>query len=141
MNFQELMQEEFPAISFEKHGVKVEVSWIGEGISGDYDPDDPADKPLLRFDIYSRRDRGSEATVGEWEQVEDASYCTQMPAMLLFTHREEMLAWAESVWDEVWEAITSGDSVKRTCESLSWDGVEQFPGRYCRIISCKFHRR
>ena len=135
MNFQELMQGEFPAISFEKHGVKVEVDWLGEGGSGDYDPDDPEDTPVLRFDVYSRKDRG------DWEQVEDASYCTAMPAMLLFTHRDEILGWAESVWNEVWEAITSGDSVKRTCESLSWDGAEQFPNRYCRIISCKFPRR
>ena len=52
--------------------VKVEWAYIGEGYNGDYDPSDPDDVELLRFYVYHIDD-------GEWVEVEDASYCTNMP--------------------------------------------------------------
>lgn len=54
---------------------KIRVEWcnLGEGWCGDYNPDDPEDENLLRFDVYIKWN-------GEWETVEDASYCTRMPA-------------------------------------------------------------
>ena len=87
------------------------VQWvdIGEGNSGDYNPDDPDDVALLRFDIM-RRDED-----GEWGQVQDGSYCTQMPvdtpAPLLRKALEHILA-----------QIMKAGSVKRRAEELSWIG-------------------
>ncbi len=53
----------------------VRVSWaaLGEGLDGDYDPSDPGDVELLRFDFHGRHR-------GVWLTALDASYCTQVPA-------------------------------------------------------------
>ena len=53
--------------------LKLELQNIGEGLAGDYDPNDPNDVPLLRF-YLSRR------THGDWEEVESASRCTMIDA-------------------------------------------------------------
>ena len=45
---------------------------IGEGLSGDYDPNDPDDRRLLRFDVYER-------VAGQWWPVDGGSYCTGLP--------------------------------------------------------------
>jgi hypothetical protein len=83
---------------------------IGEGLSGDYDPDDPTDTPLLRFSIDERND------VGEWCDVNNASYCTQLPA----TINEAMGQYAlDYIIQNVANPITSGTH-KRICEKLSW---------------------
>ena len=54
---------------------KVEFDYIGEGMSGDYDPDDPNDSPLLRFYV-SKIDYSTK----EWEVVDGGSYCTYVDA-------------------------------------------------------------
>ena len=64
-------------------GRKGEWIDIGEGWSGDYNPDDPTDTPLLRFDVLElTKVEGlfSDSPELEWEVLDDASYCTQMPA-------------------------------------------------------------
>lgn len=62
---------------------KLRVDWYnaGEGICGDYNPDDPDDVNYLRFDVYCRpQDEDSMEAIDGWIAVEDASYCTLMPA-------------------------------------------------------------
>lgn len=55
-------------------GRTVRVDWVnlGEGYNGDYNPNDPEDQKLLRFDVYKWDD-------DDWRLIEDASYCTCMP--------------------------------------------------------------
>jgi hypothetical protein len=53
--------------------VRIEFSALGEGLDGDYDPADPEDVELLRFDFYGLLDGASLTAL-------DASYCTQVPA-------------------------------------------------------------
>lgn len=66
------MDEETP-VSIDNDKIRVDWYDAGEGLSGDYNPEDPDDIHLLRFDVYKK--------VGEdWEEVEDASYCTRMPS-------------------------------------------------------------
>lgn len=48
---------------------RVVAEYIGEGYSGDYDEEDPDDKPLMRYDFFRQ---------GEEEEAVD-SYCTLMP--------------------------------------------------------------
>lgn len=54
--------------------LRLELTYIGEGLTGDYDPDDHCDVPLLRF--YIQRYVGE----GEWSDIEGGSYCTLIPA-------------------------------------------------------------
>ncbi len=98
----------------ESDGVRVEIEDIGEGISGDYDENDPEDIPLVRFYI-------SCLVNGEWEELEDASYCTQLPATL----DENLLKVAtDIILEEVKDRILEGHSIKKICERLSWIGEE-----------------
>jgi len=54
---------------------KIEFDYIGEGLSGDYDPDDPNDRPLLRFYVSK-----VDFATNEWEMVDGGSYCTYVDA-------------------------------------------------------------
>ncbi len=65
--------------------VKVEWSELGEGWGGDYDPHDPDDIELLRFDFYA-------LIASEWVTVSDASYCTQVPVATSPEVRQTLLA-------------------------------------------------
>jgi len=59
------------------------VDWYNadEGLCGDYDPDDPDDINLLRFDVYVMREPEAwDDSDDGWRAVEDSSYCTNMPA-------------------------------------------------------------
>jgi len=95
-------------------GKEVLVEWsnLGEGIEGDYNPDDPDDVALLRFDI-SVKNKDDE----EWEAVDDSSYCTQVPVE---TEEKILKAGLEMIMDEVFEAVVEGHSIKRACEQMSW---------------------
>ncbi len=109
-----------------KGNVKVELSCIGEGICGDYNPADPDDVELLRFSVLGR-----ESEKDEWFDIENASYCTALPARADDVTQSKALAF---IMDKVYEKVVDGDSVKRICEQLSHineadfgdDGVESF---------------
>ena len=85
---------------------RVEFEDIGEGLSGDYDPTDPDDQPLLRFTTERRND------AGEWEEVPDGSYCTLLPTD---TAHEALARAAEPILDALEQP-----SPKRRLEELSW---------------------
>jgi len=97
----------FKDVSYTKGGVRVEIEYIGEGFSGDYDPENPEDKPLLRFNVMHRVGR-------EWDQDSDGSFCTQVPATI---SQEEAKRLARHIWQK---AQKPKESLKRTCERLSW---------------------
>lgn len=87
--------------------------YIGEGWSGDYDPEDPEDIPLLRFSV----DRHVDSEFLEWEGMDNASYCTRMP---IDSNREHLERGLNIVLDEVIDAEENGKSYKRELERLSW---------------------
>ena len=95
---------------------KVKVEWVqlGEGISGDYDADDPDDVELLRFDVSKKVGR-------EWKAVDDASYCTQVPVSATEGQRAELL---KSIMHFVHDPVTAGSSIKKCCEELSWISLD-----------------
>lgn len=81
---------------------------IGEGWDGNYNPSNPDDTPLLRFDTY--RKNGD-----EWEPIDDGSYCTAMPVdtpdNILLRALELIVADLNAVVDL---------NPKRALEGLSW---------------------
>lgn len=98
--------------------VMVEWENIGEGYRGDYNPDDPFDMNLLRFSVY----------LGEnccWEPVDDASYCTLMPAT---ADIETLKRAARFLAKEYGEALNDDPftSVKKMGETLSWIAPDWF---------------
>ena len=93
-----------------KGNVKIELSHQGEGWDGDYDNKDPNDTPLLRFDV-------SVMDNGEWVEVENASYCTQLSEKETEETKKKALIY---LMDYLYEPVSTGTSVKRLCQKLSW---------------------
>lgn len=98
----------------------VKVEWIdlGEGIQGDYDESNPEDVHLLRFDVSVLKD-------GSWQAVDDASYCTNMPA----DTDEKILKKAVAYLAKEYANVLGDDlyaSVKKLGESLSWISPDWF---------------
>ena len=98
----------------------IRVEWYndGEGWCGDYNPEDPEDQNLLRFDVSIKRD-------GKWQEVEDASYCTRMPAD---TYPDILKAALRMLLKEYTEALRSNPecSVKKLGEAMSWISPDWF---------------
>ena len=94
---------------------KAEWAYIGEGIQGEYSGR-PDDEQLLRFYFYVDNGNG-------WEEVEDASCCTNMP---LNSDRDLLESSLEHIFTELVGAVDGGYSVKKTAEGLSWLAPEDF---------------
>jgi hypothetical protein len=90
----------------------VRVSWVDldEGWNGYYDPDDPEDERLLRFDIDKFED-------GLWSPVDDSSYCTRVS---ITTRKSKLYKLLNVIMEEVFDDIQSGISIKKKCKRLSW---------------------
>ena len=98
--------------------VKVEWTDCNEGLSGDYNAENPEDVHLLRFDVYVVRD-------GSWVAVDDASYCTQMPA----DTDMDILKRAVKYLAKEYADVLSSDpdtSVKKLGERMSWIAPDWF---------------
>ena len=99
-------------------GKKVRADWYraGEGFCGDYNPNNPDDEELLRFDIYYREDENA-----EWKEVEDASYCTFVSVDDDEETKEFHLIHIWKEYNDVLFHDTTA-SVKKLGERLSWVG-------------------
>ncbi|QST02742.1 hypothetical protein IMZ31_19525 (plasmid) [Pontibacillus sp. ALD_SL1] len=96
-----------------KGNVKVSFVNIGEGISGDYDPKNPNDVNLLRFDVEVLQD-------GDWEPVSDASYCTA--GVTADATEEQIQEKLQELMDAYYEPLHSypETSVKKIGEKMSY---------------------
>lgn len=101
------MEKHFVPIILEMGEYRVSMDDIGEGIYGDYDPDDEQDERRLRF-YCDKFDRA----YGEWVDVEDASYCT------LFTPEDKPITLLKFML-LIFEVLESGEGVKRNLEWLT----------------------
>ena len=81
-----------------------------EGYNGEYNPDDPEDKLLMRFDIYQYKDN-------EWVEVDNSSYCTELPSNLGADKAHQALS---IIMLEVADDVRANISIKKKCEWLSW---------------------
>lgn len=87
----------------------VELEDIGEGYSGDYDPNDPRDEPLIRFTVWL-----------DGELVPQGSYCTLLPATL---NTEQLKKAAKIIFDAAHESLLD-DSFGRKMQEISWIGPD-----------------
>lgn len=114
----ELWPDEETPVSIIGEG-HIRVDWYnaGEGLCGDYDPENPDDVNLLRFDVYKGIPEGDDMIC--WEAVEDASYCTRVPAD---TDMEVLAKLLYRIYEKYYDAIvvSEADSVKKLGEALSW---------------------
>lgn len=98
------------------------VDWYnaGEGICGDYNPNNSQDVNLLRFDVYimENPEVGNDSDKS-WRAVEDASYCTNMPTNVSKEILEKSLKYIFSEYRAVIDQY-SYSSLKKLGERLSW---------------------
>lgn len=90
--------------------VKIQLVTLGEGYSGDYNPENPDDEELLRFDVIHR-----EETL--------CSYCTAMPVNITNEQKEEML---NILMNALYNAIMCGygNEVDKIAQRMSWINPE-----------------
>lgn len=105
--------------------VKVEWTDLGEGTCGDYNPDDPEDIALLRYDAWVRvtgtnmdEIRGLENNYegDEWGYKENGSYCTLTP---VDTHGPVLERLAQIIANELANNLDNG-GWKSTAERMSY---------------------
>lgn len=97
------------------------IDWYNadEGLRGDYDPEDPNDINLLRFDVYVMREPEEwDDSDDGWRAVDSASYCTNIPATASEEVLEKALRFLFQEYREVIEDYPH-NSVKKLGESLS----------------------
>jgi hypothetical protein len=92
--------------------VAVRFVELGEGYDGDYDPADPRDVELLRFDVLRY-----DPTTMAYEAVDDGSYCTRVPVDTDPITRRLLLT---KLLDTVHDRVCDGRSIKKPCEDASW---------------------
>lgn len=95
-----------PSLRLERGDVAVILDFEGEGASGDYDPTDSGDEPLMRVAVERKGADG-------WDYVEDSSYCTQISARASEAGKILALAY-------ILNGLSSEGSVKRYMERMSW---------------------
>ena len=101
----------------------VRVEWVnlGEGLSEDYNPNDPTDVNILRFDVSVKKfnDRLGNPTgdVYEWQDPGNASYATRFPASADINLRKKGL---KVIMDRVYDYASEGLSIKKIGEEMSW---------------------
>lgn len=100
---------------------KYKVEWVnlGEGKDGDYDPNDPDDVALLRFDVSF-----------DGELMQDGSYCTLLP---VDTPENILRKGLERIMDTINEECRSdGSCSTKVFEELSWIGTRWFQELECK---------
>ena len=109
------MKFSFEYMELIRGDVRIEWEWIGEGVDGDYQEDDPYDEPLLRFSVSKRIEKNYLGQ--EWEQCDDASYCTLLS---IHTDRDTLSQALTYLMNEFYEPVTEGHSIKKLGERMSW---------------------
>ena len=104
----------------ESRSCLVSFDYIAEGFNGDYDPDDPSDKPLLRLDVLVNPAfyTGSYEIDPEspWVCPDDSTICTQLSG---HSNSETQQRFLENALDWLSCAVESGLSIKPTMGAIS----------------------
>lgn len=97
-------------MEFAEENIMVRFVDLGEGYDGDFNPQDPYDERLLRFDVLTREGKG------DWEDVPGGSYCTSLPVDL---PEEPTRLALKLILETVKPWIQRGESIKGLCDKLS----------------------
>jgi len=90
--------------------VKVHLSWVGEGISGNFiEAQAEFDEPMLRFSVFKRVER-------KWVAVENASFCTELSAKV---SADILGVAANHVMKTVYSDVVLNYPIRRMCQKLS----------------------
>lgn len=100
---------DFATLSIRHRNWRLVWDWIGEGNSGDFDPNDPDDKPLLRADVWFVNPDGSVL------EPQDSSYCTLATP---WVSKEELFAGAMDLLTNLPEKFEDWSS--RPMEQWTW---------------------
>jgi hypothetical protein len=98
-----------------KGNIKIEWIDLGEGWDGEWDPNDPEDQALLRFNASRRIASADGAEL--WDDIPGASYCTRVPAD---TPEDVQTRLLEFLMEKIYEPILQGQYIKKLCRELSW---------------------
>lgn len=101
--------------------VQVRLGYIGEGMSGDYNPSDPADVPFLRVDAL-------DLTVEGKRSDQDTSFCTLLP----ITVPLEVL---QSVCRHIATTLFELPTWSRKMEEFSWLDEKEAHAIHARFTS------
>jgi len=102
--------DQIHGVRITRGNARVEFERLGEGYFGDFDPDDPEDEELLRFETYRKDESGS------WAPCRDGGYCTALPVATPLDGRQQAL-------DMLMATLQGGiesDRVKHIAEMASW---------------------
>jgi hypothetical protein len=104
---------DFEEIEVHNKKFSIALSYIGEGINGDYDSENPEDVPLLRYDVCEKVD-------GEWEPLHNGSACCQLIA-------SEKRSDLKKAAKEMLNIITNADSkhLNSVVQLISWICLEK----------------
>ena len=106
VNWEKIIEDSEDSCFNFDNGYRVDFDYIGEGNSGEYDPDDPDDVPRLRFYVMEWNQETE-----EHDEMEDTSWCTLMtpltPVPLLELFAMNLLDAALSISpDRALQALT-----------------------------------
>lgn len=111
---------------------RVRVTWVyaEEGFDGDYDWENPEDRPLMRFDAEINVNHLTDEEINDWDgsvstdgwvSVRNSTYCTQVE---LGTDKAALMALAGRMADSLDQAVYEGPGAwKRRGELLSHLGT------------------
>lgn len=96
--------------------IRVSLENLGEGYNGDYDPNDPNDKPLLRFDVEQMDFATEEWQEDRWISLESRCTCIPVDAPV-----ERLERFVSELADEVYDLLIDGrDSLSFLCDKFSY---------------------
>ena len=104
--------------TLEREDVRIEWVYLDEGFSGEYNPNDPDDVAFLRFDLMKKID-------GEWEYVENGSYCTHFSYDATTEQKKRGLELLMKHAYPLLKKYPENNEIKRMAEKLSHIGLDK----------------
>ena len=116
------MSEDFTICDpVENEYVRVSFAYCDEGRSGDYDPTDKDDTPLLRMDVLvnPKHYEGfcEKSFESSWYCPDDGSICTSVDARSDVEHQRVILTDAMAI---LTGAVAGGGRVRKVMDEISW---------------------
>ena len=106
--------EYFLDIDLRRGNHRVVIEYIGEGRSGDYDPEDPEDRPHLRFACFEHDGVTDDLDCDDcWEHITDGSYCTLLTTDVPL---QEIVRFAGILMD----VLENNENPRKELEGLTW---------------------